>query len=133
MVVAMRRAAAATSSIVSRTSGDRSSSRSARSAVPWTAVRGVRSSWASSEVSRCSERIAADTLSRRVSSVAARAVISLVGAPSPKRRPRSCSLHSAAVRESTATGSSAREVTHAAMAAAAAVASTPVTRLTISA
>ena len=43
--------------------GMAASDNSARSALPWMAVSGVRSSWASLEVSRCSDRIAIETRS----------------------------------------------------------------------
>ena len=68
IVAAMRREAAAISVRSVRAPGSRKGpprSRS-RSADPWIAVSGVRSS----AVSRCSERIADDTLSSRVSRVA---------------------------------------------------------------
>ena len=131
MVWAIRREAARSSSTSSRVSGARSPRRAMRSAVPWMLVSGVRSSWASSEVRRCSDLIADDTLSRRVSRVPAKALISFVGGPSAKRRPRSCSLQSDAVAAISATGCSARRTVHVAIPAAAAVARAPVTSDTI--
>ena len=95
------------------------------SALPRITVRGVRSSWASSPVSRCSARMAWVTFSSSPSRVAPSAVISLPGGPSAKRRERSCSLQSSAVRAISLTGFSTRCEAQAATEVAAATSSSP--------
>ena len=97
IVAAIARHPARTSATSSRSCGSRSGRIDISSAVAWIAVSGVRSSCASSEVSRCSARIVLATLSSRSSSVWPSARISSVGAPRSNLRSRSCSLHSRAV------------------------------------
>ena len=93
------------------------------------AVSGVLSSWASSEVSRCSDRIAIATRSRRPSSVAPSWASSLAGGPSSKRWPRSCSLQSVARSAIWVTGLRAWEVTRFAIHAEIATARTPMPKV----
>ena len=68
-----------------RVSGSATPRSSARSAEPWIEVSGVRSSCASSAVSRCSDRIAEATRSSRWSRVSPSAASSLVGGPRSNR------------------------------------------------
>ena len=107
-----------------RVAGSGTPRSSARSAEPWIDVRGVRSSCASSAVSRCSDRIAEATRSSRWSRVSPSAASSLVGGPRANLEVRSRSLHSAARSAIRATGSSACRVTLSANSAVVAMTST---------
>jgi hypothetical protein len=125
IVEAMVRQPARTSVTSSRSSSSRSSRMLISSAVACTAVSGVRSSWASSAVSRCSARMALATRSSNPSRVAPSARISSVGGPRSNRRSRSCSLHSRAVSAITWTGARARRLIQAATAVASRTISRP--------
>ena len=129
----MARAEVAICSSSVRVSGSSTPRSRARSAAPWIAVSGVRSSWASSEVSRCSDRMAIATRSSRPSIVAPSCASSLSGPVRSNRCVRSCSLQSVARLAICATGFSAWVVTRLAIAAEMAITSRPIPTVAINA